>query len=461
MRTTPQSIRYAWQQLLTRAGFAQPEISSTPFETLGIKFYYDFPELIQVPDPKIIVVPCQVQGWQALLTRAEHTLYWIPSQESVPEGYHLSFSDPIPVLFWGAGYEDGRKPFAERHEDGTVIFYVDIVAATLFMLTRWEETIVVDRDEHERYPATASVAYTQGFLDRPVVDEYALILQAWLKSLLPAWSPYPHQFSIKLSHDIDFVCRASWRTLGGDLLKRRNLSLTLQTLLGIVAPHTDPYLRGLYELADLSEQNGFQSAFYFMAAQRGSFDPGYNPTGKLAQRCIQGMRDRGHEVGFHPGYATYNNAERFLIEKRRMDQALETNRYGGRQHVLRFQVPDTWRLWEQAGLAYDSTLTYADHEGFRCGTCHPYQPFDIEQDRQLDVLEIPLIVMEGTLKQYRYLTPEASAKRILALAQRCKQVNGVFTLLWHNASMHGEWAPWATMYRQILPHLSKMERENG
>lgn len=461
MRTTLQSAQYAWQQLLTRAGFAQPEISSTPFEASGVKFYYDFPEQIQVPGPKIIIVPCPVQSWQALLTCAEHNLQWVPLRNTVPEGYQLPFSDPIPILFWGAGYEDGHKPFAERREDGTVVFYADIIAATLFMLTRWEETMVPERDQHNRFPATASVAYKQGFLDRPVVDEYALILQAWLQTVSPAWSPQLSEFSIKLSHDIDFVRRASWRTLGGDLLKRRNLSLVLQTLLGMVAPHTDPYLRGLYELANLSEQNGFQSTFYFMAAQRGLFDPGYDPTSKLAQRCIQEMRRRGHEVGFHPGYATYNDAVRFMDEKRRMDQALGTNRYGGRQHVLRFQAPDTWRLWEQAGLAYDSTLTYADHEGFRCGTCHAYQPFDVEQDRQLDVLEIPLIVMEGTLKQYRHLTPEAGAERILALAQRCKQVNGVFTLLWHNASMHGEWASWAAMYRQILPRLAEMERQKG
>jgi hypothetical protein len=151
------------------------------------------------------------------------------------------------------------------------------------------------------------------------------------------------------------------------------------------------------------------------------------------------------------------NPVQFHIEKQRMDVALGETRYGGRQHYLRFRAPDTWRHWEGAGLTYDSTLSFADHEGFRCGTCHPFQPFDLEADRVLDVWEIPLIVMEVTLKNYRYLTPEQAENRILTLARRCQVVNGTFTLLWHNSSLQGEWVPWEQMYRRLLPKLAALE----
>ncbi|MBD3266145.1 hypothetical protein GF373_05700 [bacterium] len=92
-------------------------------------------------------------------------------------------------------------------------------------------------------------------------------------------------------------------------------------------------------------------------------------------------------------------------------------------------------------------------------TCYPFRPFDIEQNREIDLIEIPLIVMEGTLKQYRGLTPEEGEKRILTLAKRCKRVNGVFTLLWHNTSIYGDWKPWFEMYCRVLPKLAELVEE--
>jgi len=452
---TPQATQYVWQQYSQRLGWDNFATLNSGVVLDSIRCCYTSPQLAQ--DCHVIIIPCSLNAHFALLDKSAYSLDFLPASLLFPSGPHPYLVGSIPVLFWGEGYEDGNKPFAERREDGTVVFYADIIAATFFMLTRWEETVSSVRDQHGRFPATASVAYKQGFLDRPIIDEYALILGAWLKTLLPGWEPQPSQFSVKLSHDIDYVRSASIRTFGGDILKRRSPVKALQTARQLIFREADPYLQGCYELADLSEEHGFQSAFYFMSADRSPFDSGYDPQEKSVQRLIHNLRRRGHEVGFHPGYQTFDNLERFHQEKQRMDLALGETRYGGRQHFLRFRAPDTWRLWEEAGLTYDSTLGYADHEGFRCGTCHPFQPFDIEQDRVLDLWEIPLIVMDVTLKQYRHLTPAEGEERILTLAQRCKAVNGVFTLLWHNTSLHGEWAPWAAMYRRVLPQLAALE----
>ena len=52
----------------------------------------------------------------------------------------------------------------------------------IILLSRWEETVLTGRDAHGRLPFSDSVAHRQGFLDRPLVDEYALILREWLKA---------------------------------------------------------------------------------------------------------------------------------------------------------------------------------------------------------------------------------------------------------------------------------------
>ena len=57
------------------------------------------------------------------------------------------------------------------------------------MLTRYEEVVNNDPlrilDAHERFPATASIAYKENFLHRPVVNEYFEILWYCIKELVP------------------------------------------------------------------------------------------------------------------------------------------------------------------------------------------------------------------------------------------------------------------------------------
>lgn len=365
------------------------------------------------------------------------------------------------MLFWGEGFEDGSKPFAERREDGTVVFYADIVASAAFMLSRAEEINSNKLDAHNRFPATESAAFRHNFLDRPIIDEYAMILQEWIKTVLPGWEPKPKKFRVQLSHDIDHILRCGTtyetaRAIAGDFIKRRDWRAGLSNIRPWFHPGKDPYLQGILHLADLSEQYGFRSHFYFKASEKAPFDTGYDPAHPLLKPLIDHLGERGHEIGFHPGYHTPEDPVRFAREKERLEAAFGRRVTGGRQHYLRFRAPDTWRIWEENGMEYDSTLGYADHEGFRCGTCHPYRPWDIERGREMNLWEVPLIVMDGTLKNYRGMTPERGEERILTLARRCKQVGGVFTLLWHNTALFNDWKPWADMYRRVLPKLAEM-----
>jgi hypothetical protein len=458
---TETAVEYTRRQLLTRAG-ADPD-------TLPLSVHYG--EFSTPSDgPRVTVQPCAPAAWGALLERTPNTLHWIPASEVVPSGANLPFDAPVPVLFWGAEFEDGNKPFAELHPDGTVVFYADIIATTFFMLSRWEETVIPARDEHERFPATASVACKQGFLDRPVVDEYALILREWLKALLPGWQPRQRPFSVKLSHDIDNIRRfqSVYRFLlvfGADLLKRRSLRCAWETgiepIVQIVSPSRAAYLQGIQALAELSLDCGLgNDAFYFMATGPGPQESDHDLASPLVKQCIDDLRKQGFEIGLHPGYYTFNDPERLAAEKARLDAVLGQGQYGGRQHALRFQVPNTWRHWEQVGLTYDSTMGYADQEGFRCGTCHPFRPFDVEQNRELDLWEWPLVVMDCTLYKYRKLAPEQGEARMLELAQRCRQVEGTFTLLWHNSVLAGGFQHWAAAYRRVVRTLAeKMQRE--
>lgn len=73
----------------------------------------------------------------------------------------------MPVLFWA-----GDKP--------------DFVASAYFLMSRYEELLNPERDEHGRFPGKVSVPYRNHFIDRPIVDEYSRWLRSHLHGSLPS-----------------------------------------------------------------------------------------------------------------------------------------------------------------------------------------------------------------------------------------------------------------------------------
>ena len=192
------------------------------------------------------------------------------------------------------------------------------------------------------------------------------------------------------------------------------------------------------------------SAFYFQTSDKSDYDTGYQIK-EYVKNCIWKLQKQGFEIGFHAGYYTFQNYDKLIEEKGRLDKTVGYITYGGRQHFLRFDVETTWKYWNQAGLEYDSTVGYPEHEGFRCGTCHPFRPFDIDEDIELDIIEIPLVVMDATLKSYRNLNIEEGLESILLLVTRCREVEGTFTLLWHNTSIYRGWEDWfEKVYKNLI-----------
>lgn len=460
---SPQAMAYALRELARRAGLAnRPGPDETGFESTGVSVHYAPPAEAKPGGPAIVIVPSSVHAWDRLVHLPANGLEFVPIESVLPPGAHVPFQGEVPLLFRGAGFESSRT-IAELDGPGVVVFSVDLIATVLFLLCRWEETVIPTRDEHDRMPAAVSVAYRQGFLDRPLVDQYALILREWVRHLLPGWQPRQQRFDVRLSHDIDAVWRfGRLRAMAGSLVRdifhRRSATRAARTAAAaateVMSPRRSAYYRGILHLSEISRRYRMPSAFYFMAAEPSANDRGYDPGSRLIRRCIEELRRGGFELGYHAGYQTLGDPARLASEKARLDAILGESRYGGRQHFLRFRVPDTWRDWEKTGLTYDSTLSFADHEGFRCGTCHPYRPFDLEQNRELGLWEVPLIVMDGTLRQYRGLTPEEGRRRILSLADQCRAVEGTFTLLWHNSSLDGEWSGWGEAYESVVGALA-------
>ena len=136
------------------------------------------------------------------------------------------------------------------------------------------------------------------------------------------------------------------------------------------------------------------------------------------------------------------------MERKRLESELGTIQEtvtAGRQHYLRTffsDDPNSLDLWQEAGITDDYTLGFAERCGFRCGTCHPYPLYDVRNDRVTDIIEHPLIVMDGTLFDYMKLSVDDSCTLTQRLKQRCFDVEGDFVILWHNHATTREFEPY-------------------
>jgi hypothetical protein len=186
-------------------------------------------------------------------------------------------------------------------------------------------------------------------------------------------------------------------------------------------------------------------------------DSGYDPRHRKIRRVLEWLRKIGVECGVHPGYATFRSPEKLRREVSILRDLLGPQPLGGRQHYLRW-CPDTWIDWENCGLAYDSSVGYADQIGFRAGTCIPYRPWIFSLNRQSDLLEIPLLVTDRTLVVKMKLEKAEALQAVDGLLARCKAVGGVFTLLWHNDSFLEP--AYREIYLCLLKTLSGAENYN-
>ena len=374
-----------------------------------------------------------------ILDNPNNRVEWYSTSLLLPPNSNIDLPDKIPIIF-KINESIDRNNLIIKNEN-KVIFNFDIIAATFFMLSRFEELHCNEKDEHCRFPFDKSFAYINGFLDRPIIDEYALIIQNWIKYLFPNWELPKNQFKFNISHDIDLLYDKKIFTSNKQIIrniKKHIISFDYRKVFQVIVKGfkyqfgikvNKRYINGIETLISLLEKSNLKSTFYFMGAKKKQYDQGYDIF--EFKNLIKNITDRNHEIGFHPGYHTMDDGKRMIEEKSKIDQALLKPTTKSRQHYLRFIVPNTYWLLFKCGIKYDSTLGYSKVNGFRAGTCYPFKPYDIKKDIVIPIIENPLVVMDKPLI-FNNITENKIRERFLFFAKICKTVGGQFNFLLHN-----------------------------
>ncbi len=134
-----------------------------------------------------------------------------------------------------------------------------------------------------------------------------------------------------------------------------------------------------------------------------------------------------------------------------------------RHHYLRSAPDGLAAELRAAGLRYDSSIGWPGLPGFRAGTPYPYKLWDSER-REPGGWEIPLVLMEATLAEERYLGLDAESAFDAAVAtlEPVAEHGGAVAILWHPPSHHPILSRgYDRLYRRLLEWIDERGGRTG
>ena len=323
---------------------------------------------------------------------------------------------------------DMERPRMEQRGK-TLVIRTDLIYNTFFFISRAEELLNHQRDEHGRFCARYSILGYGNRLQIPIIDEYAHILMKHLELDMPA----PRYSHIYLTHDIDTI--SQYRHLRGFLggIYRGEMSQALQTLTDI---RHDP----VYTFPWLIEQDAkvpTAEVIYFVKHTRGKgYDyPQYNLQGTDFQQLKSILLKSGARLGIHSSYYGLDQGtpSSFILHPSSEESILH------RSHYLRCSI-DNMQALADAGVTDDFTMAFPDQAGFRLQTSRPVRWINPKTYTLTTLTLHPLTVMDCTLSNTNYMNLQTEDEAYFFCEQlfdKVRQYAGDITLLWHNSNPSG------------------------
>lgn len=334
----------------------------------------------------------------------------------------------------------------------------DLLAATFYMVSRYEEYLPHREDMHGRYVTTDHLAVEHGFNDEPVVDQWACMLRTLLTGRYPALPMPQRHYRFVQTVDIDaawcFLHKGLFRTLVGaarDLVARHDPAEVRLRWRVLTHREPDPFDTFDYILEQRRRAPGSYLIFFCLMADYDQYDKPSNHHDNNTRQLLQHLGDHA-KVGIHPGYHSLERPVNVGIETKRLEEIQHRTIVRSRFHFLRLQMPTSYRILLHSGLRHDYTMGYADNTGFRAGISSPYPFYDLERDLETELIVHPFCVMDTTLQKYLRLTPDEGVERYRRLIDNLRRVGGTFCCIVHNQNLcerYG-WDGWRRTYEQML-----------
>lgn len=335
-----------------------------------------------------------------------------------------------------------------------VLIKTDIIANVFFMISRWEELVSIEKDYALRFAGRFSNSYKENYLDKPIVDEYVELLRCILNKYEQNLYLKQPTKSIFVSCDVDVPFditiksfNRAFKVVISDLIKRKSIKLAINRIKTYYFNKKGNYKYDknytFDRYMDICDKNHLKASFYFITNHIEPNNCDYDINSKEIIDLLKKINKRGHEIGLHGSFQSFNDFSKIIDEKLKLESVLKENKIiqkikGNRQHYLRYDISITPDILDEAGFEYDSTGGYSDLPGFRFGTSNEFHMWSWSKMSKIKLKQRPLIAMECSVidKEYMGKGIGEDTLKIFIDMKRKSIKYGNFSILWHNSHFH-------------------------
>ena len=327
-------------------------------------------------------------------------------------------------------------------QGNTYVVYTDVIYNTFFYISRAEELLVSERDEHGRFLAKHSMLGQKNRLMIPLIDEYSRAIIKMLDLTLPE----PGYSRIYLTHDVDSI--AHYRHLRGIVggMLRGQFKQVLAAKRDI---HHDPAYTFSWLVAQDKKVDGAQRIYFVKDTPgKGKDYPQYNLEGADFVGLKRQLDDSGAQLGWHSSCYSLGGPPHRLV-------ALSPNSLTlHRSHYLNCSIEKMQQLVD-LGVKDDFTMMFADQAGFRLQTTRAVRWINPNTWQLTELTLHPLTVMDCTLSHEHYmgLSEDEAYFECQRLFEKVHQNAGELVLLWHNTSIDQQ-GYHRDLYEKLIEMLS-------
>ncbi|WP_443945451.1 DUF7033 domain-containing protein [Pedobacter sp. AW1-32] len=321
----------------------------------------------------------------------------------------------------------------------------DVFAASFYFVSRYEEYIYAQKEKGD-FKASKSLQYKLKILDRPIVDEWALILKSIISKRYPEFRFLFKKFTVKpivtvqISPTIPAGFSNKLKFFSNALLSKDNSYLNgkFDEITGL---EVNP-VKVLNQLNPSLRKKPDRLLFFLnLPSVESSFIPI-----KALSKVLE-----THQIGLlRP---CIDHQEKIRVFKTaagilKSIQPAQTNTISLQLEPLK--LPTCYLNVLNLGVSTDYSMGYVDVAGFRAGTCTPFNWYDLQLEK-VTSLQINSYCL--TSKYLSGISPREAQNEILNYENTIRGVSGVFTICWalKNISGSEKYKKLAEIFHSIAP----------
>lgn len=333
----------------------------------------------------------------------------------------------------------------------------DILAATFYLLSRYEEYLPHEKDEYGRYSHRESLAYREGFLKQPLVNIWLDQFRTALQRKFPELALKPQQFTCQVTYDIDMAYayrEKGWLLNTGGLLRdllKGKLKAVGDRWDVLQGKKKDP--NDCFEWLDaLHLYCRVKPLFFFLVARaRKGVDKNSPLSSKIFRELIE-YYARIYKIGLHPSWQSGDDPSLLKEEAEWLEVVSETPITISRQHFIRMTLPQTYSRLMEAGIRKDYSMGYGTINGFRASVAASFPWYDLQEERSTPLIVYPYCFMDANAYYEQHLEPGQAYTELMDFYHTVKKYRGLFITVWHNNLLGTapEFKGWREMFELFM-----------